>query len=59
VKLRLLDKKKVSLHRSKWQFINVAMPLLVIVGMAITQFYVRKRRYAGLRQAQPPQDRQA
>ncbi|MCC6372832.1 MAG: gliding motility-associated ABC transporter substrate-binding protein GldG [Bacteroidia bacterium] len=59
VKLRLLDKKKVSLHRSKWQFINVAIPLLVIVGLAISQFYVRRRRYAGLRQAQPPQDRQA
>jgi ABC-2 type transport system permease protein len=46
VKLRLLDTKKVNLHRSKWQFINVAMPLLIIIAFAFIQFYLRKRRYA-------------
>lgn len=46
VKLRLLDKKKINLQRSKWQFINVAMPLLLVIGFAISQFYIRKRKYA-------------
>lgn len=47
VKLRLLDKKKVNLHRAKWQFINVAMPLFVVIILAYAQFYLRKRRYSG------------
>lgn len=46
VKLRLLDKKKINLQRSKLQFINVAMPLLLVIGFAISQFYIRKRKYA-------------
>ncbi|MDX2174085.1 MAG: gliding motility-associated ABC transporter substrate-binding protein GldG [Bacteroidota bacterium] len=46
VKLRLLDKKKVSLHRTKWQLINVVMPLLIVVLFAYVQFYIRKRRYS-------------
>jgi ABC-2 type transport system permease protein len=45
VKLRLLDKKKTALQRPKWQFINVAMPLVVIIGFALLQFYLRKRKY--------------
>jgi ABC-2 type transport system permease protein len=46
VKLRLLDTKKVNLHRGKWQFINVAMPLLIIIAFAFIQFYLRRRKYA-------------
>ena len=46
VKLRLLDTKKVNLHRGKWQFINVAMPLLIIIAFALIQFYLRRRKYA-------------
>lgn len=45
VKLRLLDKKKISLQKNKWQFINVAMPLLMIIVFAVLQFYLRKRRF--------------
>ncbi len=46
IKLRLLDKKKVNLQRAKWQFINVAMPLLLVIGFAYIQFYIRKRKYS-------------
>jgi ABC-2 type transport system permease protein len=46
VKLRLLDKKKINLHRTKWQVINVLLPFLVIICFAAIQFYVRKRKYA-------------
>jgi ABC-2 type transport system permease protein len=45
VKLRLLDKKKINLQRGKWQFINVAMPLLLVILLALAQFYIRKRKY--------------
>jgi len=46
VKLRLLDKKKISLQKSKWQFINVAVPLIFVLGFGALQFYLRKRKYA-------------
>ncbi len=46
VKLRLLDKKKINQQRSKWQIINVAVPLLLIIAFAIIQFYIRKRKYS-------------
>ena len=46
VKLRLLDKKKINLHRTKWQVINVLLPFLVIICFAAIQFYIRKRKYA-------------
>src|SRR5204863_3254446 len=32
VKLRLLDKKKLSVSRHKWQFINVGVPLLLVIA---------------------------
>jgi ABC-2 type transport system permease protein len=46
VKLRLLDKKKIASGRGKWQMINVALPLLLLVGFATAQFYTRRRKYA-------------
>lgn len=45
VKLRLLDKKKINQQRSKWQLINVVVPLLIIISLAVVQFYLRKRKY--------------
>jgi ABC-2 type transport system permease protein len=45
VKLRLLDKKKTNLQRGKWQFVNVGVPLMVILIFALTQFYLRRRKY--------------
>jgi ABC-2 type transport system permease protein len=46
VKLRLLDKKKITVQRHKWQLINVAMPLLLVICFALLQFYARKRKYS-------------
>ena len=44
--LRLLDPAKVEKDRSFWQFINIGLPiLLVILGGYIYQF-LRRRRYA-------------
>ena len=45
--LRLLDSKKVEEERSFWQFINIALPiLLVILGGYVFQI-LRKRKYQG------------
>ncbi len=32
--LRLLDKKKLEDERSKWQIINIALPLLLVIGFS-------------------------
>lgn len=46
VKLRLLDKKKINTQRHKWQFINVALPIIAIIVLGLMQYYLRKRRYS-------------
>lgn len=46
VKLRLLDKKKISQQRTKWQFINMALPLIILFIFSFLQFYLRKRKYS-------------
>jgi ABC-2 type transport system permease protein len=45
VKLRLLDKKKL-LARGKWQFINLALPLLLVIGYGLVSHFLRRRKYA-------------
>ena len=46
VKLRLLDVKKINLHRSKWQLINVLVPLGLVIAFALAQYYIRRRKYS-------------
>jgi ABC-2 type transport system permease protein len=46
VKLRLLDKKKITLQRAKWQVLNVALPLGLVIMLGLLQFYLRKRKYS-------------
>ncbi len=46
VKLRLLDKKKINNQETKWQLINIALPLGILILCGIIQFYIRKKRYA-------------
>ena len=46
VKLRLLDKKKINLQRSKWQSINLILPLVLLLAMAAGQYYFRRKKYS-------------
>lgn len=46
VKLRLLDKKKISTQKTKWKFINVGIPLILIMLFGLIQFYFRRKKYA-------------
>ncbi|WP_443938358.1 gliding motility-associated ABC transporter substrate-binding protein GldG [Pedobacter sp. MW01-1-1] len=46
VTIRLLDKAKVKLEKTKWQLINVVFPLLLLIFFAIFQHYYRRYRYA-------------
>lgn len=46
IKLRLLDKKKTATQVTKWKFINVAVPVLIIIGFGLIQYYIRKKKYS-------------
>jgi ABC-2 type transport system permease protein len=46
VKIRPLDKVKLKEGRLKWQVLNVAAPLVLLVCYGIIRFYLRKRRFA-------------
>lgn len=43
--LRLLDIKKVQSEKSKWQFINIALPLLVVILFGFIYQQLRKRKF--------------
>ena len=43
--LRLLDKQKVDEQKTIWQFVNIALPILVIIALGILFQYIRKRKY--------------
>jgi ABC-2 type transport system permease protein len=47
VKLRLLDRKKIANHETKWKMINIALPLGLLIVFGLIQFYFRKRKYSG------------
>ncbi|HVG40361.1 MAG TPA: gliding motility-associated ABC transporter substrate-binding protein GldG, partial [Chitinophagaceae bacterium] len=46
VVLRLLDKQKVEDEKTKWQFINIALPILLVILFGFIYQQLRKRKYA-------------
>ncbi|MFC0774187.1 gliding motility-associated ABC transporter substrate-binding protein GldG [Terrimonas alba] len=44
--LRLLDSKKVEAKKTFWQFINIGLPVLLIILAGFIYQQVRKRKYA-------------
>jgi ABC-2 type transport system permease protein len=45
-KVRLLDRKKISEERFKWQFINTFLPVLIVILFGIGYNMRRKARYS-------------
>lgn len=45
IKVRLLDKTLLRTEKTKWQVINVVLPLLLLIFFAIFQHYYRKHKY--------------
>lgn len=45
VKLRLLDQKRAKEEERKWQFINLGVPILLVLAFASAYLFFRKRRY--------------
>jgi len=46
VRIRLLDKQLLREGKTKWQLINLILPLLLLISFAIFQHYYRKYKYA-------------
>lgn len=46
IKLRLLDKVKTKTEKRKWQFINIALPLIFLALVGIVYNWWRRRKYA-------------
>jgi len=46
ITVRMLDMDKVKAEKGKWQFINIIIPVLIIILVAVVQFVIRKKRYA-------------
>ncbi|QOD61865.1 gliding motility-associated ABC transporter substrate-binding protein GldG [Polaribacter haliotis] len=44
--IRMLDKQKAFKERTFWQFLNVALPLILLFGFGIIFNYLRKKRYS-------------
>jgi ABC-2 type transport system permease protein len=45
LKLRLLDRNKVKNERFKWQLINIAGPVLMVILAGLIYNYLRKKKY--------------
>ena len=43
--LRLLDSTKVKEQRSTWQFVNIALPVLLVILCGFIYQQLRKRKY--------------
>lgn len=46
VKIRPLDKEKIRTERTKWQLINLALPLILLIVYGVVRSILRKRKYA-------------
>ncbi|HET9825645.1 MAG TPA: Gldg family protein, partial [Chitinophagaceae bacterium] len=51
--LRLLDLKKVKEQKTTWQFINIALPVLIIILVGYIYQQLRKRKFTASLQPQP------
>ena len=46
MKLRLLDKTKISSNRLEWQLINLLVPVILVLLMGMLVVWLRKRKYS-------------
>lgn len=44
--LRLLDSKKITAQKSLWQFVNIGLPVLLVILLGWIYQQVRRRKYA-------------
>ena len=47
IKIRPLDKVKVANEKTKWQIINLLLPVLLLIVYGVVRYYLRKRKFTG------------
>ncbi len=47
IKIRPLDKVKISRERTFWQILNLVLPIVLLVIYGLIRYYLRKRKYTG------------
>ena len=45
-KLRILNKELIRKDKLKWQLINTALPILLVIGFGLYYAYTRKKKYS-------------
>lgn len=48
IQLRPLDRVRIKEEKGKWQLINIALPLLVLIAYGVLRYYLRKRKYESI-----------
>lgn len=46
ITLRMLDKDRVVEEREFWRFLNIAVPLILIILLGLSQMIIRRQKYA-------------
>ena len=46
IQINLLDKKRAYQEKTYWQFINITLPLLILITFGFIFHYLRKRKYS-------------
>ena len=44
--IRKLDDVRVMHERGYWQFMNIGMPVILVILFGVMQYFIRKRKYA-------------
>lgn len=47
--IRKLDDVRVMREKGYWQFMNIGMPVILIILFGIVQYFIRKRKYAKIK----------
>jgi hypothetical protein len=45
VKIRPLDKEKIRIEKTKWQVINLVLPIVVLLFYGLVNMYLRKQKF--------------
>jgi hypothetical protein len=46
IRIRPLDREQIAGEKLKWQVINLALPLIILIVFGIVRAYWRKRKFA-------------
>jgi gliding-associated putative ABC transporter substrate-binding component GldG len=51
VKIRPLDKTKINEEKTKWQIVNLVIPIVILIGYGAFRAWMRRRKFAQFKYA--------